>query len=106
MNEINTILQLENIIKQKDKQAIYVSAKWCVDCKVTEFNLDFILSENKINDLYKLDYDKFKIFADEYNIKHLPSVVIVKDYEVISILGTGKSLSPNLIVEFLNKSKR
>jgi thiol-disulfide isomerase/thioredoxin len=70
---------------------IIVSADWCANC----IQLKYFLSENesKYSKEYKIkfvDYDKDKEYKQKYNIKSIPTSLIIKDGKIKSMkVGYG-----------------
>lgn len=99
---ITSMKMLGEVLSKSEGSFIYVSASWCIDCKVTNFNLEHTIKDVKSN-FYVLDYDEYKLFCEEYKIIHLPTLLYCKEGEIINKYGDGNSLNHELITKFINK---
>ena len=74
---INDILE-----KTKKYILLYFTASWCGPCK----RMTPIINEKftKINnlDIYKIDIDKNDSICSKYNIKSVPTFILIKDKQV------------------------
>lgn len=95
-------LNPENIDeKLKGKNAVVdFYATWCPPCKVLAKNLiefDKVKPSNVI--IYKVDIDQYMNLAKKYNVRSLPTLVYIKDGEVVAKevgIKDVKALSENM----------
>ena len=85
--------ELQNVINTNDNLVLYFTATWCNPCK----QFAPIVSETaaKFNHIIflNIDIDHFFNIACKYNVRGVPTIVIIKNNENISsrtgILTTG-----------------
>ena len=70
-----------SIIPETGKVAVKFSAKWCVNCKP----LSTILESNPLSiPLVEIDIDDYSELAQQYNVRGVPTMVLVQDGKEIT----------------------
>jgi len=60
-------------------------ANWCGPCLMLSPILDEIATENKVT-LVKIDVEAEPDLAQQYNVSSLPTVIIIRDGQILSTL--------------------
>lgn len=71
-------------------------ASWCGPCLMLSPILDEIANENKNITLLKVEVEKEPDFATKYNVTSLPTVIIIKDNQIITTLTGSRPKSEYL----------
>lgn len=83
--------EFENDIIKSEKLAIVdFFATWCMPCKMLAPVIDEISNEETEVKFYKLDVDKLRDIAVEYNIKGVPTLIFFKNGEIKETLVGGR----------------
>lgn len=61
-------------------------ADWCAPCKLMNPIIDEIEKEYSNLDIVKIDVDKDKDMVDQYKIMTVPTYILMKNDEVISVV--------------------
>ena len=83
--------RIMSFLESKPKVLVF-SADWCLPCKVVKkwMNEDKdIISAFSHYDVRKYDFDVDKTQVAKYNIKRIPTFVILKNDELITKVGIG-----------------
>lgn len=78
--ESNEIKHLDTLLKDNSKIVIDFNATWCGPCKMLNPVLDELSQEYNI---IKIDIDKNPDIASEYEIMSVPTLVYMKDQQII-----------------------
>ena len=74
--------------KQTMKQLIYFSAEWCGPCKTMGPIMDNI---KKSYPVHKINIDYDTMYVSQYNVKSIPTVVILENGQEVSRFTGVKS---------------
>lgn len=80
----------ENFQQEINNDIILIDfyADWCAPCKMLSNIIEEISEENKDINIYKLNIDENTECTKEYGINALPTILILKNKEIISkIIG-------------------
>ena len=83
--EINNT-NLEEILKEKELTILDFWAEWCGPCKMLGPVIDELVKENMNNDkvsIGKVNVDVNGALAVKYGVRGIPTILFVKDGEVI-----------------------
>lgn len=80
--------------------AVKFTADWCGPCKKQQPNIDKMEAEFPSVQFLSIDSDKFPDFVKKYDIKSLPSLVLIKDGTVITKI-VGVTLIAGLRTSFI-----
>ncbi len=89
-------------------KVIKFSANWCLPCKILAPKLKEILEKPEFKDIQfeEIDIDKNQEFAKKYNIRSIPTVIVIKDDIVIErIVGMIPDKIEKSLNNILNKQK-
>ena len=90
----------EQKIQEKFTGVVDFYAEWCGPCKAMSPMLDKLNEELGSEIIYKIDIEKEKAIAKEYEIRSVPTLVFFKDGEPVNrIIGATSKKS---ILEALN----
>lgn len=79
------------------------SAEWCGPCKLLSPIIDELALEYTDVDIQKIDVDANKDLAVEYKVRNIPTLIFVKDDEILhKHVGTATKLQ---IVELIKSLK-
>jgi thioredoxin len=67
----------------EDKVLYKFYATWCGPCKIMKPVVDKIASEHKLN-LVEVDIDQHPELADAYEVRGVPTLVLVEDEKVVA----------------------
>lgn len=76
--------ELKEAIAQDGKVLIDFFATWCGPCKMLAPVLDKVAAEVKDVTFVKIDIDKNVDAAEEYGVQVIPTLVLVKNGEVVA----------------------
>lgn len=92
MKELNENDKYIDIIKENNKNKkftiFYFTAKWCGPCKKLYPIINGILKKLDKNDkekfiFYKIDIDKNDTISSKYDIKSVPTLLLINDKDII-----------------------
>lgn len=82
MNQIKTVEEFrENILK--DNVIVDFSAEWSTPSKMTDMIIEEIAEENDNITIIKVDVDRFRGIAKEYNIFNVPVIMFFQNGKVV-----------------------
>jgi thioredoxin 1 len=79
------------------KQVIYFSASWCMPCKVLKPKMQKLAESVNVR---FVDVDAESDFTSKYNIRSVPTVVIVENLNEITRY-VGNNINPETIKEVI-----
>lgn len=79
------------------KQAIYFSAGWCAPCKVLKPKMQKLAESINVR---FVDIDKEPDFTSKYNIRSVPTVIIVENLNEVSRY-VGNNINPETIKQVI-----
>lgn len=87
--EINSKEEFEEkILKNENRVIVDFFATWCGPCKMQSPILDSMKDENANIEIFKVDIDKNKDLALEYNIMSVPTLMIFENgMKINEVLG-------------------
>ena len=59
-------------------ELLYFKAKWCYPCKRIGPKFEYMLKDSTLN-VNRIDIDEKPELADQYNIKYIPTFILLKD---------------------------
>lgn len=81
------------------KQAIFFSANWCTACQAMKPTIEQVSKQLGV-ELAKIDTDYDVSLTQKYNVKSVPTLVLLKDGQEIKRLVGNQS--ENKLKEFIN----
>ncbi|QJC34131.1 thioredoxin [Enterobacteriaceae endosymbiont of Donacia cinerea] len=103
----NVLINLNNEnfqseIKKNDLVLVDFWAEWCNPCKMFSKVLEEVSLKYKNIIFTKLNIEKYKIIAEQYNIRSIPTIILFKNGNIIDkIIG---SINKIQLENFLNKN--
>lgn len=84
MKTINDINEFNKTINEHDICVVKIGTSWCGPCKVVQKTLEDV--EKLHTDVYFIDVDAEEAdeIVDEYNVRNVPVVLVIKNGEVDS----------------------
>ena len=80
-----------------------IGAPWCVDCqRIAPFLGEFARRFAKKAQFLRADFDKNPGLKERFAVKHIPTLVFIKDGEAVGTLVEPKSVAP--VKEFLESA--
>lgn len=81
---INELDKLKEAFTEHDLCVVKIGTSWCGPCKVVQKNIEDI--EKLHSDVYFIDVDAEEAdeIVDEYNVRNVPVVLVIKNGEVDS----------------------
>lgn len=81
------------------KKFLYFTATWCVPCKVLKPKIEALSAELPIT---ILDVDANKTTATEYNIRNIPTIVVIDEKGTVLNRLVGNNITVNALRELYN----
>ena len=71
----------------KIKKVLKMSASWCMPCKVYSITFNDVKNEEKYKDVVfeEIDVEENEEFADKYNIRAVPTTVVLDEKKIFEI---------------------
>ncbi|QJC35722.1 thioredoxin [Enterobacteriaceae endosymbiont of Donacia sparganii] len=92
----------QNEIKKNNLVLVDFWAEWCNPCKIFSKVLEEVFHKYENIIFTKLNIEKYKIIAEEYNIRSIPTILLFKNGNIIDkIIG---SINKTQLENFLNKN--
>jgi thioredoxin 1 len=82
---------LQEVIDLKGLTIIDFWAQWCVPCRILGPIIDSLATENSDINIYKIDVDGSPESCAKYGIRSIPTVLFLKDGEVVDKFTGAKS---------------
>lgn len=85
MKQLTTTESLDDLVSQHEYSLLLFSATWCGPCKAMSSVVEeaSILMNDRINAV-KIDVDKSMNEASDYGIRNVPTLLLVKDDEIVA----------------------
>ena len=80
------------------KQLIYFGAEWCGPCKAIKPQL-----QASGLPIRYVDVDISPLMASQYNIKNVPTIILVDNNATVIERKTGNAITVRVVQEMLNK---
>ena len=80
------------------KQLIYFGADWCGPCKAIKPQL-----QSSGLPIRYVDVDASPEMASQYNIKNVPTIILVDNNATVIERKTGNAITVRIVQEMLNK---
>ena len=77
--EVNKETFEKEVLSSKNKVLMYFCATWCEPCKKLEPTIQEVARENNNIKVVKIDIDKSKELFDNYEIKAIPTIVVIEN---------------------------
>lgn len=102
MKQLTSANAIDDLLSQHEYSLLYFSASWCGPCKSMSPIVEGITSamENRLNTI-KIDIDSFPIVAADYDIRSVPTMMLIKHNEIIDQRVGG--LSPHQLMQWLEQ---
>lgn len=101
MKELVKLEEIEN-----NQVVLIFSSDWCGDCIKLKMFIDEIIDKYTNWQFYYVDRDKFIELAKFYNIYGIPSIVALRDGELIDDLISKEEKSYQQVDQFMNQLER
>ena len=107
VKEIESVEEFIELLDKKDKVFIDFYADWCGPCKLVEPEVKKLAEEVKDVEFVKVNIDKVKELASYFNIRAIPTFVMIvnKKYSMTVGARDRKSLKA-WIEDIINKVSR
>lgn len=100
IREIENTQQFEQeVMKEEGIVLIDFYATWCMPCKAMSPIMEEIAKEHKEVKVVKIDVDKNEELAIKYNVMSIPTILIMKNKEVIKTF-VGITSKESIVKEF------
>lgn len=102
MNLLTSASAIEDLLSQSGCTLLYFTASWCGPCKSMSPIVDGIskLMSDRFNTI-KVDVDSFSTVAADYGIRSVPTMMLVKNDEIIDQRVGG--LPPQQLMQWLEQ---
>jgi len=100
--ELESYDQFNKVVENSPNLVIDFHAEWCGPCKMLGPVLSKVIEANEKVDLLKIDVDEFDELAAHFQVRAMPTVVMVRNGEVVDhFMG----LKPeDELVEFIERN--
>lgn len=93
--------EFEELVLKSDKPVLVdFFADWCGPCKMLLPTLDKLAETQEDISVVKINVDDNVDLAKQYNIRGIPTMLLIKDGDVVDRVSGNKSLDE--IIKFLN----
>lgn len=102
MKQLTSAHAINDFLSQHEYSLLYFSASWCGPCKSMSPIVEGIASmmEERFNTI-KIDIDSVPTIAADYGIRSVPTMMLVKDDEIIDQRVGG--LPPQQLMQWLEQ---
>ena len=102
MKQLTSTDSLDDLVSQNEHSLLYFSASWCGPCKSMTPIVESVsnLMGNRISTI-KIDVDNSENDAINYGIRSVPTVILVKNDEIIAQEVGG--MPPQELIQFLEQ---
>ncbi len=102
MNQLTSATDINDLISKHEYSLLYFSASWCGPCKSMSPIVEGISSmmSDRFNTV-KIDIDSTPVIAADYGIRSVPTMMLVKDNEIIDQRVGG--LPPQQLMQWLQQ---
>lgn len=109
IQHINSITEVDQLLKSGKITVIDFSAEWCGPCKMLGPRFEKVANDTKHNNInfIKIDVDSAKELANKYEIQSIPTLIYFnkKGKEVKKTFGLVAEKDINNIIEEIEKEK-
>lgn len=102
MKQLTSADSLDELLTQQEFSLLYFSASWCAPCKSMTPIFEGVsgMMKDRFN-AFKVDVDQLPTFAADYGIRSVPTLVLVKNDEIIDQRVGG--LPPQQLMQWLEQ---
>lgn len=100
MKQVSNIDEINQILTQNKEVILSFSAAWCSPCKALKPKLEEISSQHLDISFLKIDIDENPEIAAHYQIRSIPTLVLIKEKSQTSISG---NVSVDQLKEFIGR---
>lgn len=102
MKQLTSADSLNELLSQQEFSLLYFSASWCGPCKSMSPIVEGVsgMMRDRFNTI-KVDIDSLPTYAAEYGIRSVPTLMLVKDDEIIDQRVGG--LPPQQLMQWLEQ---
>ncbi|MDQ0089095.1 thiol-disulfide isomerase/thioredoxin [Paenibacillus anaericanus] len=105
MERIKTPEQFQESINKDGYTVMKFDASWCPDCKNLDRFIGDIVTEHADKDFFAVDSEQFEDFAEKYEVRGIPSLLVFKNGEKLAHLHSKFAKTPSQIREYLDTLK-
>ena len=102
MKQLTSVDSFDDLLTQHEYSLLYFSASWCGPCKSMSPIVEGIsgLMNERFNTI-KIDIDNSPSYAADYGVRSVPTMMLVKNNEIIHQRVGG--LSPSQLMQWLEQ---
>ncbi|MBA6257214.1 MULTISPECIES: co-chaperone YbbN [unclassified Colwellia] len=102
MKQLTSADSLDELLSQQKISLLYFTASWCGPCKSMSPVVEGVsdMMNGRFNTI-KVDIDQLPIFAADYGIRSVPTLMLVKNGEIIDQRVGG--LPPQQLMQWLEQ---
>jgi thioredoxin 1 len=102
MKQLTSADSLDKLLSQHEFSLLYFSASWCRPCKSMSPIVEGVsgMMNGSVNTI-KVDIDQLPTFAADYGIRSVPTLMLVKNGEIIDQRVGG--LPPQQLMQWLEQ---
>jgi thioredoxin 1 len=102
MKQLTSADSLDELLTQQEFSLLYFSASWCGPCKSMTPIVEGVsgMMKDRFN-AFKVDVDQLPTFAADYGIRSVPTLVLVKNDNIIDQRVGG--LPPQQLMQWLEQ---
>jgi thioredoxin 1 len=102
MKQLTSVDSFDDLLTQHEYSLLYFSASWCGPCKSMSPIVEGIsgLMNERFNTI-KIDIDNSPSYAADYGVRSVPTMMLVKNNEIIDQRVGG--LSPSQLMQWLEQ---
>lgn len=102
MKQLTSVDSFDDLLKEHEYSLLYFSASWCGPCKSMSPLVEGVsgLMEERFNTI-KIDIDHSPSYAADYGVRSVPTMMLVKNNEIIDQRVGG--LSPSQLMQWLEQ---
>lgn len=103
MKQLTSADSLDDLLSQHEYSLLFFSASWCAPCKaMTPVVLAVSSMMGERLNTIKIDVDSSASSAEEYGIRSVPTLILVKNDEIIAQQVGG--LPPSQLMQWLEQN--